>query len=64
MYEELLISGDQLSTDNPKIFKSMETFPSIESIESFLESLKTAIKVNDYKQIIEILKKNVEGYEA
>ena len=64
MYEELLISGDQLSTDNSKIFKSMESFPSIESIKSSLESLKIAIKANDYNQIIEILKKNVEGYEA
>ena len=27
MYEELLISGEQLPTDNPKIFKSMENFP-------------------------------------
>jgi FlaA1/EpsC-like NDP-sugar epimerase len=64
MYEELLISGDQLSTDNSKIFKSMESFPSIESIKSSLESLKIAITANDYNQIIEILKKNVEGYEA
>ena len=64
MYEELLISGDQLSTDNSNIFKSMESFPSIESIKSSLESLKTAIIANDYKQIIEILKKNVEGYEG
>ena len=64
MYEELLISGDQLSTDNPKIFKSMESFPSFESIEYSLESLKTAIMANDYSQIIKILKKNVEGYEV
>ena len=64
MYEELLISGDQLPTNNPKIFKSMESFPSIETIESSLRSLQTAMKTNDYKQIIDTLKKNVEGYEA
>ena len=64
MYEELLISGDQLPTSNPKIFKSMEEFPSFESIESSLAILKAAIMANDHNQIIEILKKNVEGYEA
>jgi len=64
MYEELLISGDQLPTSNPKIFKSMESFPSYKSIEPSLENLKTAIMVNDYKKIIDTLKKNVEGYEA
>ena len=62
MYEELLISGDQLPTNNPKIFKSMESFPPFETIESSLQALKTAMMVNDYNQIIEILKKNVEGY--
>lgn len=64
MYEELLISGDQLPTNNPKIFKSMESFPSIETIESSLRSLQAAMMTNDYKQIIDTLKKNVEGYEA
>ena len=64
MYEELLISGDQLPTSNPKIFKSMESFPSYESIQSSLKFLKTAIMTNDYNKIIDTLKKNVEGYEA
>jgi FlaA1/EpsC-like NDP-sugar epimerase len=64
MYEELLISGDQLPTSNPKIFKSMESFPSYESIQSSLKFLKTAIMANDYNKIIDTLKKNVEGYEA
>ena len=64
MYEELLISGDQLPTSNPKIFKSMESFPSYESIQSSLKLLKTAIMTNDYNKIIDTLKKNVEGYEA
>ena len=51
-------------TNNPKIFKSMESFPSIETIKSSLRSLQTAMMNNDYKQIIDTLKKNVEGYEA
>ena len=62
MFEELLISGEQLPTGNPKIFKSMESFPSFEIMESILKSLKEAINENDHKQIINIFKQNVEGY--
>lgn len=62
MYEELLISGDQLSTSNPKIFKSLEDFPKIEIMEDLIGQLKIAIKHNDFKKIISIYKENVEGY--
>ena len=62
MYEELLISGDQLSTSNPKIFKSLEDFPTIEIMEELVSKLKIAIKQDDFKKIISIFKENVEGY--
>lgn len=62
MYEELLISGDQLSTSNPKIFKSLEDFPTIEIMEETVGKLKIAIKQDDFKKIISIFKENVEGY--
>ena len=62
MYEELLISGDQLSTRNPKIFKSLEDFPTIEVMEDLIGKLKIAIKHDDFKKIISIYKENVEGY--
>ena len=62
MYEELLISGDQLSTSNPKIFKSLEDFPTIEVMEDLIGKLKIAIKHDDFKKIILIYKENVEGY--
>lgn len=62
MYEELLISGDQLSTSNPKIFKSLEDFPPIEVMEDLIGKLKIAIKHDDFKKIISIYKENVEGY--
>jgi FlaA1/EpsC-like NDP-sugar epimerase len=62
MYEELLISGDQLSTSNPKIFKSLEDFPTIELMEELVGKLKIAIKQDDFKKIISIFKENVEGY--
>jgi FlaA1/EpsC-like NDP-sugar epimerase len=62
MYEELLISGDQLSTNNPKIFKSLESFPSMEVVEAVVSRLKIGIQQNDFKKIISIFKEHVEGY--
>tara|TARA_B110000438_G_scaffold216053_1_gene208563 strand:+ start:217 stop:735 length:519 start_codon:yes stop_codon:yes gene_type:complete len=63
MYEELLISGDQLPTENPKIFKSMEAFPELGKMEAMVEQMKTAIAVNDTDKIISIFYENVEGYQ-
>ena len=57
MYEELLISGEQLPTDNPKIFKSMEKFPSLEIMQPLIEDIKSSIKNNDHRMIKSILKK-------
>ena len=62
MYEELLISGDQLPTSNPKIFKSLEEFPSLEIMEDLVQKLKTSIEQDDFKSIILIFEENVEGY--
>jgi len=62
MYEELLISGDQLPTENPKIFKSIEQFPQPEALELLIEQIRSAIMQNDHKTILEIFSKNVEGY--
>jgi len=62
MYEELLISGNQIPTSNSKIFKSVESFPSEEVIDEIMTRLKIAIKQNDFKTIISIFKENVEGY--
>jgi len=62
MYEELLISGEQLPTENPKIFKSMEKFPSLEIMQPLIEDIKSSIKNNDHRMIKSIFKKNVEGY--
>ena len=62
MYEELLISGEQLPTTNPKIFKSLESFPDVNEMESLIVLLKKAIAHNSYKDIISIFQKNVEGF--
>ena len=63
MYEELLITGDQLSTKNPKIFKSMESFPKLEEIELLIEQIKEAISNNEYENLINLFKNHVEGYK-
>ena len=62
MYEELLISGDQLPTDSPKIFKSMENFPSIQLMQPILEDINHAIKNDDHDKLLFILQENVEDY--
>ena len=63
MYEELLISGDQLSTSNPKIFKSMEKYPEFNTMLSIVEEIKIAINENDHSHLIKLFQKNVEGYK-
>ena len=63
MYEELLITGDQLSTKNPKIFKSMELFPKLDEIELLIEQIKEAISNNEYENLINLFKNHVEGYK-
>ena len=63
MYEELLISGDQLPTESPKIFKSMEDFPSIQLMQPIVESINIAIKNDNHDQLLKILQENVEGYK-
>ena len=63
MYEELLITGDQLSTKNSKIFKSMESFPELEEIELLIEQIKEAISNNEYENLINLFKNHVEGYK-
>jgi FlaA1/EpsC-like NDP-sugar epimerase len=62
MYEELLISGEQLPTKNPKIFKSLEVFPALDEMEILVDELKVAISMNAYQDIINLFKKNVEGF--
>ena len=62
LYEELLISGDEVKTEHPKIFKSIESFPSIEKINLYLDRLKECVKNNDTIGAIEVLTETVEGF--
>ena len=63
LFEELLISGAELPTENPKIFKSVESFPSIDKIEKELEKLKEYVSGGDLDGAVNILKDNVEGFK-
>ena len=63
MYEELLISGSEIKTDNPKIFKANESFIQPDQLEPILEQMKESISNYDNDGILNILIENVEGYE-
>ena len=62
MYEELLISGSEIKTENEKIFKASESFICQEELMPILENIRDCIRNYDGDGIIGILTKNVEGY--
>jgi len=63
LYEELLISGDKLNTQNDKIFKSIENYPSNEILEKVLNDLYNSSLENNVIKIRDVLKEHVEGFE-
>ena len=63
LYEELLISGDEIKTSNEKIFKSIEKYLSSEDLKLVMHNLKESIDQNDIGNIRKVLIKNVEGYK-
>ncbi len=63
LYEELLISGKELSTPNDKIFKSIESFPSDDILNRAINDMENAIEFNDIKKAKNILKNHVEGFK-
>ena len=64
MYEELLISGEEISTANPKIYKSIEQFPDLDTIDEIVRQIKSIIKNNDHEEMIAIFQTYVEGYKT
>ena len=63
LYEELLISGDKLTTSNDKIFKSIEKCPSKEVLIDILDQIYDASLTNNVLAIRNILKIHVEGFD-
>ena len=62
LYEELLISGDEIKTSIYKIFKSIEEYPAKEILDDALENLNKHVINNDFLRIKGILEKHVEGF--
>jgi len=63
MYEELLISGSEIKTDNPKIFKANESYIKLDHLQPILEQMKEHIRNYDNAKILSILTENVEGFK-
>lgn len=63
LYEELLISGEEASTPNDKIFKSIEKYPEQNVLDTAVKDLLESIPNNDVAKIRNILKNHVEGFK-
>ena len=63
MYEELLISGSEIKTDNPKIFKANESYIQLDHLKPILEQMEECIRNYDNVKILRILAENVEGFK-
>ena len=63
MYEELLISGSEIKTDNPKIYKATESFIGLKDLRPLLNQLIDSIDKYDTDKILNILSQHVEGFE-
>tara|TARA_Y100001936_G_scaffold104852_1_gene103069 strand:- start:9217 stop:11118 length:1902 start_codon:yes stop_codon:yes gene_type:complete len=62
MYEELLISGSEIKTQNNKIFKANETFIDYKKLAPIIEKIQSYISNYDNEGILNILTENVEGF--
>ena len=63
LYEELLISGEEIKTPNDKIFKSLENYPSEVILNQAEEDLENAILNNNINSIKKVLEDHVEGFK-
>ncbi len=62
LYEELLIGGNVLGTDHPKIMRAVEVMLPLSTLESRLHAIDAAIKVADVELLRSLLVECVEGY--
>ena len=62
MYEELLISGNEEKTDNPRIFKSNEKSLDIDMLEEIIEICINHIKNDNFNELANIMTEHVEGF--
>ena len=62
LFEELLVSGDVLSTSHPKIMRSLDGPTDIEALGEVLDVLADCISNHDVPGAIRVLQRNVEGF--
>ncbi len=62
MYEELLISGTEIKTENKKIFKANEAFIDQKKLDPIIKKMQTCIANYNNEEILNILTENVEGF--
>ena len=63
MFEELLISGSEIKTQNEKIFKANESFVEHSQLLPIILNMQDCILNNDRNGILNILAENVEGFD-
>lgn len=63
MFEELLISGSEIKTQNEKIFKANESFIEHSQLLPIILNMQDCILNNDRDGILNILAENVEGFD-
>ena len=62
LYEELLISGEEIRTTNNKIFKSTESYPSEDVLNKATDDLYKSLANNNVVSIRNIFKEHIEGF--
>jgi len=63
LYEELLISGDVLSTSHPRIMRSLDGPAGLHDLDQILIELEGAVRTHDIQCAFGILRRTVEGFE-
>ncbi|MFI5411062.1 polysaccharide biosynthesis protein [Kaistia sp. UC242_56] len=63
LFEELLVSGDVLSTSHPKIMRSLDGPSDLCDLDGILAELETAVVNHDISGALRVLVRTVEGFE-
>ncbi|MCX5576727.1 polysaccharide biosynthesis protein [Kaistia terrae] len=64
LFEELLVSGDVLSTSHPKIMRSMDGPTDFHDLDAALIELENAVRDHDIQGALRVLQRTVEGFES
>jgi FlaA1/EpsC-like NDP-sugar epimerase len=62
LYEELLVSGEALPTQHPKIMRSIDASRDTDETDRALATLREAVEREDLKMVKQVLLTIVEGY--